>query len=181
MTICFFIQKTLNWVNIRFEIKMKFFNLTKRKILHLIAIAVTCFIIINIYKISFRDDTKTYKNGKIIEKIQDIEFHESFLTNNFMIPLKKERINELFSILLKYENVYKKVFQDLDIMMFTDIIEKKTNKFTNEISDYFQIFDKKLQVTDKFINDLKYLSNYYSYIKPRNNVQPKDITVSIYL
>ena len=173
---------------------MKLFNFTKRKLLQIILIIVFCLISINIYNInlnepksknSSRKNVSRFVPGNLLNGLNKSFVSSSFENNNFMIPLTKERLNELFKILLNEEVNYKEALKSLDLIVFSDLIKNKNEntifnggQFSEEIKSYFEITANSVSVNDNFLNDLKYLSNYYSYIKPRDFVEPKLINVS---
>ena len=167
---------------------MKLFTFTKRKFFQLLLIVAISYVLLNIYKTSSKEqrtqeDTgkkSRLKTGRILNNLQPIEFEKRLLNNNFMIPLSKERIDELFKILFKFENKFKDVLKDLDVILFTDLIEKKKiyGSFSHDILSYLNVNQSGVSTNENFLNDLKYLSNYYSYVMPRDSVEPKDIKVS---
>jgi hypothetical protein len=168
---------------------MKLFTFTKRKFFQLLLIIAILFVLVNIYITSTRKEDRTeekvgsesrIKKGAILNGLKPIKFENSLLSNNFMIPLSKERIDKLFKILLKFENKFKDVLKDLNVILFTDLIENKNiyGPLSHDILSYLNINQSGVSANDEFLNHLKYLSNYYSYVMPRDSVQPKDINVS---
>lgn len=174
---------------------MKLFTLTKKKFFHILLGIAICFVLVNVYNrnsskynssadnVKLNEELnlkKPFKKGKILSGLKSTEFKESLLSNNFMIPLKKERINELFKILLKFEDKFQEVFKQLDVLMFADLIKNnKAGLISSDISNYLNISETTITATDEFLYDLRYLSNYYSYVMPRNFVEPKAINVRL--
>jgi hypothetical protein len=175
---------------------MKYLNFTKRKFINLAVTILVLSIIFVGYKYingfskqntNFNNYTKIIKyqnDTSILASIYDQKLDNEFKTSKYMIELSKSRLDQLFKILKQKEGEYENIFTNLDILMFKDFMNKNKrgskiyNRFINEISSYFDMAFDEIVVKEKFVDDLKYLSNYYSFVKPRNSVQPEKMSVS---
>lgn len=95
----------------------------------------------------------------------------------YQMKLDKQRVNKLLKKLVTFESQFSDIFVKLGV--FTSKNVKEGEMFKYEIIRYL---DKKsnFDVNDKFINHMKNLSNYYSYLKPSNDTMPPiSISVSI--
>lgn len=167
---------------------MKYFSLTKRKILNIGFILIICIVLYNIYKTVVFGKSRHVTSlsshiddfsGSIVQSIQHDKTDQlmQYINSNYQIKLTKERVNKLFKILKEKEELYKDAFNKLDLLMFDKLNANKI--YQSEIKRYFNS-TKYATINNKFIDDLKQLTNYYSYVAPRNNILPEPIVVSTY-
>ena len=154
---------------------------TKRRFILLL---IVLFIIIILYKHNDRPSSLVVKmTNHNTTGIFNKNYENKYNATNFLMKISKKRIDELFKILKKQEEKFKVLFRRLDILLFEDIVNKNEHESNvyfenkNDISKYFEINFGEVVVKEDFINELKYLSNYFSIFMPRNQVQPAIITV----
>lgn len=184
---------------------MKIFRLVRRKLIYLIIILIASFVFLNylnshnenqnhneinklkpevipIKKIDVAIEENVNKSkaiksdGSVISNIYKDGLKNVFADNEYILALSKQRLNTLFSILKTKEIQYSDIFNTLNVFMFDKL--STYEEYSNEIKRYFETRNNVVEVNDKFIDDLKYLSNYYSYVYPRRTVKPEKIGVS---
>lgn len=111
---------------------------------------------------------------------------QSIGTDNYQLPINNERLDSLFNILQEKESKYNSIMQKLDLFSFSDLVKSyesngafslNSNKqYSQEINSFFQVKDKKIKSTSKLINELNFISKYYSFFHERNNIKPTPIT-----
>jgi len=90
------------------------------------------------------------------------------LNSSFLFDIRSERINNLFKILHRKEKNHSEVLNELKVISFEDIIQKKSNQEYNKL----QVKGDEVQVTEEFVNELKKQSELYSYTdESRKNVK----------
>jgi hypothetical protein len=141
------------------------------------------FIFIMILNISLLFDGKTKQKVERKEKkyqkqepqtTTTTQFHLETIQKeeNFINKISIERLNKLFQIL--FDNEQKQhpkltqILKQLEVISFNNLIK------TNQNGDYFQIIDNKVQIQQKFIDNLISMSNFYSFHNSNynNNTKP---------
>lgn len=128
--------------------------------------------------------TMLFQEGKIVISVQNKPYPQHMYFVNytsedelFLNEIDVTRINRLFKILLKKEKMFNKILRELDLIMFSDLIEHFKNKkaidniFKNEIDQYLDVqYDHQEQEyyigvnkNNKFTQYLYNLSFYYSF------------------
>ncbi len=99
--------------------------------------------------------------------------------SNNLININKSKINKLFDILKQEESVYGSILDDLDVPSFTKLsnddqnyVKKIEAKYSIKISDYFNLDNGKLGITDTFERYLleKSEKNLHRRVLPKNNI-----------
>lgn len=85
------------------------------------------------------------------------------------------RINKLFDILFEKEKLYKSVLSSLNVLLFENLVNEKEDvalmDFANEAELFLKVVDKRVTVTNEFIDYLTNMSNYYTYKNPRDKIE----------
>jgi hypothetical protein len=133
--------------------------------------------------------TSTFKmtQNRILSKLTTIQ------EEKYLIKINSERINKLFQILYAKENLYGNILNNLKLISFSSLINKKYenisnnktnntsysipnyNEFNKEIKKYLEIDKKKILAKPEFVQFLLDKSDKYSFNQPRNNVKKAKI------
>jgi hypothetical protein len=93
--------------------------------------------------------------------------------DSFIFDIESARINRLFKILHRKEKLHSKVLNQLQLISFEDIIQKKSKVKYNKL----QVNGDEVQVTEEFVNELKQQSILHSFTaESRKNVKKEKIT-----
>jgi hypothetical protein len=96
-------------------------------------------------------------------------------TIEYIMDVSALRINKLFDILSEKEKNYKPVLASLNVLMFENLINEKEDAaladFAYQKKQFLKVVDKKVSVTNEFVEFLTNMSNYYTYKRPRNKIE----------
>ena len=103
------------------------------------------------------------------------------------IEVQKNRLNKLLQVLLINEKNQLKINEKLNVISFSSLIESNLqlknlnqNNFMklqayNNLNKFLVVENGILKVTDEFVRHFQNISNFYSFLKPRNFINKKKI------
>jgi hypothetical protein len=90
---------------------------------------------------------------------------------SLILDLSADRLNKLFDILHDKERKYSSVMKNLQLFMFEDLVSSnnkpKANDeqkmFPNETSEFLKVLGNRVRVTNKYLNYLNNITEFYSF------------------
>lgn len=107
-------------------------------------------------------------------KKSDVKSEDAKSDKKYIMDVNAERLNRLFDILIKKEQTYGPILDDLNVVSFSKLVKKENDKalkpFQTEADQFLKVENDKVVATDKFVQMLNQKSESHSFTNPRNNV-----------
>jgi hypothetical protein len=150
----------------------------KKYVLKIFAFSlVVLFVTLQLYSNYSGIDSDRFKMNQILHTNfsikNDLDIRSIDQNGQFIFGITKPRLNNLLSILAGKENEYESIFSKLHLLVFKNLLnsdfQSAEKKFKLEIERNLEIVNNRIQVTTQFVESLNNMSQYYSFISPRNH------------